>query len=398
MQNVANFPGENTTNQASFTEAASPSAQNSRSDLRLLPRRFYIDPDIYDQELERVFGRQWQFLGHVSQIPSSGDYFVEEICGESILIVRGSGGEVHGFLNHCRHRGHRLCQNGSGQARAFTCPYHQWTYRLDGSLSGVPGNRDGRIFDYKDWGLHRVSVELWHGLIFAWLSESAGPSLASCLAFDDTAFRRLRASEVKEIHRESYDIEANWKVLLENYLECYHCRVSHPELCVTMDVQATYANTGSDWNRQYFPGLLQLRPGMKTASMDGSLVSKPLGEFADTLELPDGYGTGFGIVPSLTRVIFHVDHAVVHALRPIDVAHVRWQTCWYVRADAQEGVDYHVARVTEVWRRTNLEDISLCQEAYRGVRSRRFVSGPLDPVREAAIPAALKTYRELMQV
>jgi len=311
--------------------------------------------------------------------------------------VRGSDGNIHGFFNHCRHRGHRLCQNASGNARGFTCPYHQWTYRLDGSLAGVPGNRDGSVFDYKDWGLHRVHVEVWHGLIFCWLSELVGPSLASCLAFDEMPFRRLHAQSVKEIHRESYELEANWKVLLENYLECYHCRVSHPELCVTMDVEAAYASTRGDWKSQYFSALLQLRPGKKTASMDGALVSKPLGEFADHPELPDGYGAGFGIVPSLTRVIFHVDHAVVHALRPIDVEHVRWQTLWYVRDDAKEGVDYDVARVTEVWRRTNLEDIALCQGAYQGVRSRRFVSGPLDPIREAAIAGALETYMELMQ-
>ncbi|MGE0211147.1 MAG: aromatic ring-hydroxylating dioxygenase subunit alpha [Parvibaculaceae bacterium] len=371
--------------------------QNSYPELRLLPRRFYIDPTIYEEELERVFGRQWQFLGHVSQIPGKGDYFIEDLCGESILVVRGQDEGIRAFLNHCRHRGHRLCSSVTGNARTFTCPYHQWTYGLDGSLVRAPGNKDGEVFDYRDWGLHAVRVEVWHGLIFGWLSEVEGPSLASCLAFDDTPFRRLEAGRVKEIHRESYDIEANWKILLENYLECYHCLGSHPELCVTMDVQATYANTGGDWKRQYFPGLLQLRPGMKTGSMDGSLVSKPLGEFAASAELPDGYGAGFGIVPSLTRVIFHVDHAIVHAMRPIDVSHVRWQTFWYVRDDAEEGVDYDVERVTELWRLTNKEDISLCEGAFQGVHSRRFVSGPLDPVREAAIPAALETYRELMQ-
>lgn len=372
------------------------SANPTNQPLRLLPRRFYVDPGIFEQEQDRVFARQWQFLGHVSQISNSGDYFIEDLCGESVLVVRGSDGKVHGFLNHCRHRGHRLCGDASGHARSFTCPYHQWTYSLDGALLRAPGNPDGNIFDYADWGLHRVRVEVWHGLIFGWLSETAGPSLASCLAFDEDAFRRLDAAKVKEIYRESYDIASNWKVLLENYLECYHCLGAHPELCVTMDVQATYANTGGDWRSQYFSGLLQLRPGMKTGSMDGALVSKPLGEFAEASELPDGYGTGFGIVPTLTRVIFHVDHAVVHAMRPVDVSHVRWQTFWYVRQDAVEGVDYEVDRVTEVWRRTNVEDISLCEGAYQGVRSRRFMSGSLDPVREAAIPAALETYRELM--
>jgi phenylpropionate dioxygenase-like ring-hydroxylating dioxygenase large terminal subunit len=363
------------------------------SDLRLLPRHFYTDPAIYELEMQRVFARQWLFLGHVSQVPEVGDYFVEEVCGESIIVVRSATDSIQGFLNHCRHRGHTLCAAASGHARNFiTCPYHQWSYGLDGKLKRAPGNPDGTIFNYADWSLHPVKVEVWHGLIFGWLGEESGPSLASCLSFDDSAFRQLDAANVKEVFRETYDIAANWKVLLENYLECYHCQVSHPELCVTMDVQATYSNTGSDWKQQYFPGHLQLRPGMKTGSMDGNLVSTPLGK-----DLPDGYGAGFGIVPSLTRVIFHVDHAVVHALRPVDVSHVKWQTTWYVRADAQEGRDYDTGRLTEVWRLTNKEDISLCEGAYRGVRSRRFVSGPLDPKREAAISAALETYRELME-
>lgn len=364
---------------------------------RLLPREAYVSPAVFEREIERIFHRQWLFLGHVSQVPEVGDYFVEEICGESVLVVRKAADRIGAYLNHCRHRGHRLAGESCGHARTFTCPYHRWSYGLDGALLRAPGCADGEIFDYADWGLHRVRIETWHGLVFCWLGEGEGPSLAACLDFDDTAFRMLGVERVKPILREGYDIAANWKVLLENYLECYHCLGSHPELCVSMDVQATYSNTADDWQGEYFSGPLQLRPGMKTGSMDGGLVSKPLGAFVGHDDLPDGYGAGFGILPSLTRAIFHVDHGLVHALRPVDVGHVRWETTWYVRDDAVEGQDYEVDRVSELWRLTNKEDISLCEGAYQGVRSRRFVSGPLDPRREGAIRAALNTYVDLMQ-
>lgn len=375
---------------------ASPQPGEHPNALRLLPREAYISAEVFEREMDRVFGRQWLYLGHVSQVPNVGDYFVEELCGESVIVLRESAERIRGYLNVCRHRGHRLCSEPAGHKRVLTCPYHHWSYGLDGSLRRTPGGADGVFLDYLDWPLHQVQVELWHGLIFGWLSEQPAPSLASLLAFDDSAFRILETENTKEAFRESYDIAANWKVLLENYLECYHCLGAHPELSVPMDVEATYNSTLEDWQGEYFSGVLRLRPGFKTGSLDGRLVSKPLGRLADEKELTDGFGAGLGIVPTLTRVIFHVDHGLVHMLRPVDSGRVRWETRWYVRDDAIEGTDYEVERLTALWRLTNAEDIALCESAYRGVRSRRFVSGPLHPHREAAIGSALEVYRKLM--
>ncbi len=366
------------------------------SSFRLLPRRFYVAPEIFAEEVEKVFCRQWILLGHVSQVKVVGDYFVETIAGESIVVVRTAPDGISGYFNLCRHRGHPLCRDGSGRVRQFVCPYHNWSYGLDGQLKRAPGSPDGKQFDYRDWGLNQVSIEVWQGFIFGWLGDRPPPSLASKLSPADDDFRLLEPERVKEAYRESYEINANWKLLLENYLECYHCEGAHPQLCVSMDVRATYANTATDWTSEYFTGALQLRPAMKTGSMDGQLVSSLLGAVAGDAGIPDGFGAGVGIVPTLTRIIFHIDHGIVHVLRPIDVAHVRWETRWYVREDAVEGIDYDVGRLTEVWRLTNQQDIALCEAAYRGVRSRRFVSGPLDQGREAAIHAALQCYTTLM--
>lgn len=374
--------------------AASP-AEGANA-FRLLPRAYYVSPELFAKEVEQVFCKQWVFLGHASQIRGVGDYFLETFAEESVIVVRESAQRITGYFNVCRHRGHPLCKDEAGSVQQFTCPYHRWSYGLDGALRRAPGSPDGEQFDYRDWGLHRVSIELWHGFIFAWLGRDEPPPLASKFATAEADFRLLEPERVKEAHRESYDIDANWKLLLENYLECYHCEGAHPELCVAMDVQATYASTGSEWTGEYFSNPLQLRPGMKTGSMDGQLVSKPLGVFAGQRDLPDGFGAGIGIVPALTRVIFHIDHGLVHMLRPVDAGRVRWETRWYVHEDAVEGEDYDVARLTEVWRTTNRQDLTLCEAAYRGVRSRRFISGPLDTKREAAIRSALQTYLALM--
>ena len=361
----------------------------------VLPREYYVSPEIFETEFTKVFSRQWIFAGHISELHDAGDYFITEFAGESIIVVRETAREIGAFLNVCRHRGHRLCSSMSGKLRQFVCPYHQWSFRLDGSLKKAPASPDGTCFDYDDWSLYRVNVDVWGGMIFLWLGEGEAPPLASKLGEPTDDVRRLRPERMKEAFRESYAIKANWKTLLENYLECYHCAGSHPELNVAMDLQAMYVGTES-WQQEYFIGAIPLRPGCKTLSMNGNLVCMPMGEFAAAGSLPEGFGAGFGIVPTLTRVIFHVDHAVIHSLRPVSVGEVCWETRWYVSADAVEGRDYDLAALTDVWRATNREDIALCENAYLGVRSRRFVPGPLDPQRESAIPSALRTYLHLM--
>jgi phenylpropionate dioxygenase-like ring-hydroxylating dioxygenase large terminal subunit len=162
-----------------------------------------------------------------------------------------------------------------------------------------------------------------------------------------------------------------------------------------MSLEGSYAETHK-WQGEYTGGATPLKPGRKTMPRDGELVSLPLGEYGDYDEVPDGAGGGFVIIPLLTRIICHVDHMIVHLLRPIDVRRTRWETRWYVSDQAVAGKDYDVDRVTEMWKTTNRQDISLVEGAFRGVQSRRFVSGPLQPKREPAIRCALEKYLELM--
>lgn len=360
-----------------------------------LPRDFYLSPELFEKEYERVFSRQWIFAGHVSELAKVGDYFLKEFAGESVIVVRDAEDHVSAFLNVCRHRGHELCKAATGTVRNFMCPYHQWTFQLDGKLKRAPGMPDGECFDYKDWGLHKVHVEDWEGLIFVWLGKETPPTLASKLGAPDDDVLKLEPRKMREAFRETLKFDANWKLLLENYLECYHCAGSHPELGIAMDLQAMYAGT-DDWQSEYFLGILPLKQGASTISSDGNLVCSPLGLFGKGDVVPEGFGAGFGVVPTLTRVIFHVDHAVVHAMNPVNVNEVEWETRWYVRDDAVEGKDYDLTKLTEVWRATNMEDKFLCEGAMKGVRSRRFEPGPLNPKSESAIPSAVRVYLALM--
>ena len=360
-----------------------------------LARDSYVSEAIFEAEVRRIFLQQWMFVAHESQLARPGDFVVDEVAGESFVVVRDGAGQVHALLNTCRHRGYRFCEAAQGYVRRFVCPYHQWTYDLDGHLVHVPGSPNGHHLDYTEWGLHRAHVEVWHGLVFVSLAESPPPPLTPALDVLAADMVPARPEHLREALCESYEVEANWKVLLENYLECYHCRGQHPELCASMALDAMYATTAG-WTGPYLGGSTPLKPGHVTMSLDGRLVSTPLGDYASLDELPDGLGGGFVIVPLLSRLICHADHMIVHVLRPVDVRRSRWETRWYVAADAVEGVDYDVEALTAVWCATNRQDIPLCEGTYRGVRSRRFVPGPLHPERESAVRAALDLYEELM--
>ncbi|HZB42445.1 MAG TPA: aromatic ring-hydroxylating dioxygenase subunit alpha [Ilumatobacter sp.] len=358
-----------------------------------LPRDAYVSDDVFEAEVQRIFLRQWTFVAHESQLDGPGAYVTDEIAGEGFILVRDDDRQLHALLNTCRHRGHRLCEEAHGAVRRFVCPYHQWSYRLDGSLTHVPGSP--AQLEHAEWSLHRGHVQVWHGLVFVSLSESAPPPLTPALDALASDMTHARPERLKEAFRESYAIAANWKIVLENYLECYHCRINHPELCASMALDEMYATTDS-WSGQYLGGATPIKPGHLTMSIDGGLIAPPLSGHAVVDGASAAPDSGFAIVPMLTRLICHVDHLVVHLLRPIDARHTRWETRWLVTDTAVEGVDFDIDALTTVWRATNRQDIPLCESAARGVQSRRFVPGPLHPELESAVGAALDVYRQLM--
>ena len=191
-----------------------------------LDQRFYTDPEIYQLELDRIVTRNWILAGHASQIPDAGDYLVFSLTNESAIIVRGKDGKIRAFANICRHRGSLVCLENRGNKRKFECPYHGWTYDLDGKLIGARSMRED--FNKEAYGLHPVSLSLLSGLIFVCFCddppslEGAQRDLAEPMAMFD--FENLKVAASK-----TYPIAANWKLAIENYQECYHCATAHPE-------------------------------------------------------------------------------------------------------------------------------------------------------------------------
>ncbi|MCH8090202.1 MAG: aromatic ring-hydroxylating dioxygenase subunit alpha [Chloroflexi bacterium] len=205
----------------------------NRSEMKpTLPSRYYYGPDIYELEKERIFYSSWICAGRAEQVPNPGDFFRCAVADESVIIVRDKAGSINAFYNVCRHRGNRLCTEDSGRfkAGALACRYHGWTYALDGKLIATPNMVDADRFRKEDFSLYPVAVQLWEGFIFINLSSEPEPFTPD-LGKVGPKLHRYNLSNLRLGYRKVYDIKANWKLVIENNVECYHCPGVHPELC-----------------------------------------------------------------------------------------------------------------------------------------------------------------------
>jgi phenylpropionate dioxygenase-like ring-hydroxylating dioxygenase large terminal subunit len=209
-----------------------------RAGARTLPQRYFVSPEVFAEEQAKIFARQWVYVGHQSQLARAGDYFVREVAGESLIVVRPPSSDygaasdqsptARAFYNVCRHRGTRLCEEKSGHVAAIQCPYHAWTYALDGRLIGAPHMDAVPGFEKPDYSLHTVALGLWEGFIFVSLAENPTP-LEQVFAPLAGKFTHWNLPLLRSARRIEYDVRANWKLIFENYSECYHCPLVHPD-------------------------------------------------------------------------------------------------------------------------------------------------------------------------
>lgn len=209
-----------------------------------IPSAWYVDPRFHDLDREAVFGRTWQHMGHVSQVPAAGDHVLATVAGNPVIAVRGKDRVLRGFFNVCRHRGGPLAMH-DGHGDMLQCQYHGWTYQLDGMLRGVPHFNRVELFDKKDYGLVPVPLDTWEGLIFANLADGAGP-VGKHLRGAAERILPMRFPELRFARRVDYEVRCNWKVYVDNYLEGYHVPYVHPELMKLYDYQS-YVTEVHDW-------------------------------------------------------------------------------------------------------------------------------------------------------
>jgi glycine betaine catabolism A len=342
----------------------------------MLPRAAYVDPAVFAWEQKHFFGSGWTCVGLSSQLAQPGDQRAESTGAGSVLLTRDDDGELHAFANTCRHRGHELLPCGTGtQRNSVICPYHSWTYSLAGDLRFASSFKDRDGFDRSAWGLVELPLADWHGLLFVDGSGQA-PPLGDSLQVLDELVAPYEPERLVIAGRHEYDAAANWKILTENYHECYHCPVIHPELC-----KVSPPKSGENYPAQgaWVGGWMDLRDGMDTMSLDGTSLGVPLRGLDAT-----GLRTVIyvNIFPNVLLSL-HPDYVMTHRLVPLAVDRTLIECTWAFAPEAPDKAGFDPGYAVEFWDITNQQDWRACESVQRGLSSAHARPGPLSPDEDA---------------
>jgi Rieske 2Fe-2S family protein len=342
----------------------------------MLPRAAYVDPAVFAWEQKYFFDSGWTCVGFSSRLAQPGDQRAESVGAGSVLLTRDEDGTLHGFANTCRHRGHELLPCGeSAQNNSVICPYHSWTYSLSGGLRFAQGFKGRESFDQSAWGLVELPVAEWHGLVFVDGSGQA-PPLADSLRELDELVTPYEPERLVMAGRHEYDAAANWKILTENYHECYHCPMIHPELC-----RVSPPKSGENYPAQgtWVGGWMDLRDGMDTMSLDGTSLGVPLrGLDAKGLRTV----IYVNIFPNVLLSL-HPDYVMTHRLMPLAVDRTMIECTWAFAPEALGKPGFDPGYAVEFWDITNQQDWQACQSVQRGLTSSHALPGPLSPDEDA---------------
>ena len=357
-----------------------------------LPRDAYVSAAVFDAERERIFAREWVLVGREESIPAEGNYLDVDVLGESLLVVRDGGGVLRAFFNVCRHRGcalvlrekHEGATEGVPVAgrtgKALRCPYHSWTYALDGSLRSAPLLEEALAGRKQEFGLHPAGLETWGGFIFVNLDPASasarGNTLESQFGVSMQRLKNYPLADLRLGRRIVYDVATNWKVILENYNECYHCGGVHPELCKV--VPAFRQNSGISLNWEHG---VPHREGAVTFTASGQTTRAPFPGI-DANELVRHKGEL--IYPNF-MISASMDHIAAFTIFPRDAGHttVICDFLFHPSEIARPGFDPLDA--VDFWDVINRQDWAVCEGVQRGMNSRRFTHGYYGPMESASL-------------
>jgi Rieske 2Fe-2S family protein len=369
-----------------------------------LPRELYVGEDAFQFDTQVMLKSVWLYACTAAHVKNAGDFFVFEVGHNAIIIVRGRDNEVRAFWNSCRHRGAKICVEQRGRVPRLMCPYHQWTYGLDGKLLAARSMAED--FDKQDHGLNPVALENVGGLIFICMDDNP-PSIERVKADIEDQIAIYDIERLKVVVQDNYIEDANWKLVMENNRECYHCDAGHPELISVLgtygfgkglpedgeaDVvddaafdamveakRAQWKDLGIFRELIEFPdgwwhrmARLPLANGAVTQSIDGKLACKKLiGPFTE----PESSSLSVWTQPNSWHH-FCCDHVVTFSLTPVAADKTLLRTSWLVHEDAVEGVDYDPDHIAALWRTTNTQDGHFSMLNHQGISSDGYQQGP----------------------
>ena len=366
----------------SLTDYAKPLSEEPEYSYTL-PSYMYLDPDVYEMEKERIFYRSWQYACHTALLKEPGDYVTVQICDQNVFVMRGNDGELRAFYNVCQHRAHELLPAGSGNvARAIVCPYHAWAFEKDGRLRGAPRSQQRPGFNKADFSLKPVNLEIFLDCAFINLDPDAQP--LSEIAGDLERDIRERVpfyDRLKTLRMNGFGetrIDAGWKVVVDNYVECYHCEHAHPAFSDAICMDTYKHDTFGLWARQLGEDIREENSAYSIAP------DAPFKQSAFWFLWPN---TTINILPGAEELNFAT-------IRPTGV-----DTCSFEGHTLSAGDNFNKEREAYTADVLVPEDIALCESVQRGLRSKGYSQGPMivDPDRTGRGEHAIHHFHRLVQ-
>jgi Rieske 2Fe-2S family protein len=347
---------------------------------RTMPGEYYTSPSILAEEAERIFARSWHCVGRASTVPRPGDYVLRTIAGESLIVVRGRDGALRALFNVCRHRGTRLCTTEAGRfSETIQCPYHAWTYTTDGRLIGAPHMQEVEDFDRSDYPLHAAALAEWEGFVFVSIDPDAR-SFDQWFAPMIDRFARFDLAEQRVGHRVRYDVHANWKLVFQNYSECLHCPVIHPELAAVLPYQSG-ANDLTEG--PFLGGYMEITSPNESATMSGRSCGLPLSPALGADDRRRAFY--YSLMPNMLLSV-HPDYVNYYVITPVAVDRTIVESEWMFNPGNDGQPSFRPQDAIDFWDVTNRQDWQIVERSQLGIASRRYAPGPYSP--RESIPAA----------
>lgn len=334
-----------------------------------LPGEYYTSEKIYLLESSKIFSRNWLYAGRLADLDQPGSYLLREVENESIILLQNHENKARAFYNVCRHRGTRICKENQGRfSRSIQCPYHAWTYNLNGELIGAPNMESVQGFRKESFPLIEVPLAVWEGGLFINLAEQPVP-FETAYAPLKNKFAEWSLSELKTAHHLTYDVKANWKLILQNYSECYHCPTLHPDL----NRLTPYRNSSNDLEEgPFLGGPMYLSAGNESMTMSGKRCAPLLPHLSAA-------NTGciyyYVIFPNFLLSL-HPDYVLVHRLERLAVDRTRIACDWLFHPQAMDMPGFDPSDAVKFWNMTNLQDWEVSELSQQGISSKVYSPGP----------------------
>lgn len=336
---------------------------------RMLPREAYVDPAVFEWEQRNIFSG-WHCVGHAADLDGVGAQRAVGSGANGILLVRGDDGAVRAFANVCRHRGHELLACGASiKRRGVVCPYHAWSYKLNGELRNAPGFDRLDSFDPAGFGLTELRLVDWHGWLFVDPSGQDG-DFADHVAGSEEIVSPYRPEDLMVVARHSYELATNWKVIVENYQECYHCPSIHPELS---RISPPTSGENIEMPGNWMGGWMSMIDEAETMSLSGRSGGVAIKGLSEQELRSVMYLVGF---PNLL-VSLHPDYIMTHTMTPLSVDRTHVECAWAFPREAAERPGFDPSYAVDFWDLTNRQDWAACESVQRGLSSPHAQPGPL---------------------